>query len=163
MQAAGRNFLPAACIEKGIGIMEQQFRERFTTGADGIEDAYAVRMEVFVDEQGFLNEKDSLDETALHLVLFDGETPVATCRAFPSEGGVYKIGRVAVRKAYRGFHLGLRLMQSMEAEIRRQGGKKVKISVQVQAVPFYEKAGYIAHGEEYLDEHCPHLDMDKVL
>ena len=28
---------------------------------------------------------------------------------------------------------------------------------------FYEKVGYIAYGEEYLDEGYPHIDMKKTL
>ena len=31
------------------------------------------------------------------------------------------------------------------------------------ARPFYEKLGYWASGEEYLDEYCPHIHMEKEL
>ena len=43
------------------------------------------------------------------------------------------------------------------------GGEKVVISAQCQARAFYEKLGYTAFGEEYLDEYCPHIDMEKKL
>lgn len=35
------------------------------------------------------------------------------------------------------------------------------LSAQVQAQGFYEKLGYVASGEPYLDEHCPHIHMEK--
>ncbi|MDY4474645.1 GNAT family N-acetyltransferase [Mitsuokella sp.] len=37
------------------------------------------------------------------------------------------------------------------------------LSAQIQARPFYEKLGYRASGEEYLDEYCPHIRMEKEL
>ena len=60
-----------------------------------------------MEEQGFQNEFDDIDSTATHLVLFDGDVPAAVCRFFPGEEpGVYIFGRLAVRKDYRGRHLG---------------------------------------------------------
>lgn len=47
-----------------------------------------IRTLVFVEEQGFKDEFDSIDETATHLVMFDGDNPVAVGRFFPSENGV---------------------------------------------------------------------------
>ena len=36
-------------------------------------------------------------------------------------------------------------------------------SAQVQAAGFYKKLGYVQVGDEYLDEHCPHVNMEKPL
>ena len=45
--------------------------------------AKEVRQKVFVDEQGFHNEFDDIDETATHIVMFDEDKiPIATCRIF---------------------------------------------------------------------------------
>ena len=45
--------------------------------------AKEIRETVFVNEQGFHNEFDEIDNTAAHLVLFDeNEVPIATCRVF---------------------------------------------------------------------------------
>ncbi len=86
---------------------------------------------------------------------------VATARAFLDDAGVCKIGRVAVLPAYRGQHLGERLMLRLEAEMQKLGAKQFKVSAQVRAAGFYEKLGYVRRGEEYLDEYCPHVDMYK--
>ena len=46
-------------------------------------DAKAIRQSVFVEEQGFEYEFDDIDETALHLVLYDeNDNPCATGRLF---------------------------------------------------------------------------------
>jgi len=70
---------------------------------------------------------------------------------------------MAVRKLYRGQHLGTKIMMAAENGIRRDGFKTCSLSAQVQAKPFYESLGYVAEGEEYLDEGCPHVMMRKVL
>lgn len=46
-------------------------------------DAVKIRKEVFMEEQGFHDEFDETDETAIHLVLYIDQVPAATCRFFP--------------------------------------------------------------------------------
>ena len=46
------------------------------------DEAKEIRLEVFVKEQGFEEEFDDIDETAAHIVLFDGSHPVGVCRIF---------------------------------------------------------------------------------
>ena len=128
------------------------------------EEAKQIREEVFMEEQGFQIEFDDIDGKATHLVLFDGERPVATCRFFPlDEEGFYSIGRVAVPKEYRGKHLGKETMLAAEECIRKQGGTAVKLSGQLQAAVFYEKLGYTRYGDVYPDEGCPHIALKKTL
>ena len=125
--------------------------------------AQALRQEVFMKEQGFSYEFDETDNTALHLVLFDGEEAIACCRMFPDGPDAWHIGRVAVRTDRRGQHLGEAIMNEAEAALSLKGAKKLALSAQVQAAGFYKKLGYIQVGDEYLDEHCPHVDMEKQL
>lgn len=44
------------------------------------EDAIKIRNEVFVKEQGFNNEFDDIDNIAKHLLVYENEQPVSTCR-----------------------------------------------------------------------------------
>lgn len=126
------------------------------------EAAKIIRKEVFVEEQGFEEEFDEIDAAAKHLVLYDGKQAVGTCRVFFSGcKGEYIVGRVAVAKERRGEHLGERLMKAAEDTVRDLGGRRVKISAQVQAKGFYETLGYRCQGEIYLDEFCPHITMVK--
>ena len=48
-------------------------------------EAKDIRREVFVDEQGFKNEFDDIDNTAIHLVCYDKEKPIGTARIFYDE------------------------------------------------------------------------------
>ena len=123
-----------------------------------------IRIDVFMKEQGFEDEFDEIDEIAKFVLLYIDGKPAGTCRYFPSDvAGDAHIGRMAVRKLYRGQHLGTKIMMAAENAIRRDGYKTCSLSAQVQAKPFYESLGYKAEGEEYLDEGCPHILMRKIL
>ena len=78
------------------------------------EDARKIRIEVFVEEQGFEEEFDSTDKIAKHFVLYVEGRAVATCRIFSEGAGRFHLGRVAVLKSERGKGFGKALM--LEAE-----------------------------------------------
>lgn len=127
-------------------------------------EASEIRQSVFVKEQGFQNEFDEIDKHAKHIVLYDNDIPVATCRFFESESaGNYLIGRIAVIKQYRGKNLGSFILKCAEAEIEKCGGKCIFLHAQIGAVKFYEKNGYKQYGEMAFDESCPHFWMCKIL
>lgn len=127
-------------------------------------DALKIRITVFVDEQGFRDEFDDIDEKALHLVMYDDNKPVATCRCFYEDSPeCWHIGRVAVLKEYRGKGLGKEVMCEAERRIKLKGGKVCELSSQCRAQGFYESCGYVAEGEIYLDEGCPHIKMTKLI
>lgn len=129
------------------------------------EDAKYVREEVFVKEQGFHNEFDDIDSRAIHLVLYVGGKTAATARMFLEKEGAdaFTVGRVAVLPQYRGLHLGNELLRCLEEKARELGIPKIALSAQCRVRPFYEKYGYTAMGEAYMDEHCPHIHMEKQL
>ena len=126
------------------------------------DDIRYVRETVFVKEQGFKREFDNIDELAFHIVFYENEKPVATCRYF-CENDIYHIGRVAVIKDFRGLSIGNKIMQYAENEIKKAGGKLIEVSAQVRIKDFYKKLGYVEHGKVYLDEFCEHIRMVKVL
>lgn len=128
------------------------------------EEAKYIRETVFVKEQHFNVEFDEIDEIATHLVLFVDDSPAACCRLFPDEQpDCYIVGRIAVLKAYRGRHLGERMLAEAEDAILAKSGKKVSLSAQLRVKAFYEKQGYIPSGAVYLDEYCEHIHMEKRL
>ena len=127
-------------------------------------EAIQIREEVFMREQGFQEEFDEIDGYAVHLVLFCDGFPAAVGRFYEDEEkGGYLFGRLAVRRAYRGKNLGALLLAEAEREIRKAGGRSVRLHAQRQAQPFYEKQGYTAYGETDFDEGCPHVWMKKRL
>lgn len=132
-------------------------------GKEDFDDSYFIRNEVFVKEQGFFNEFDEIDKTALHFLIYYRRKPIANARAFSDDEKKYYLGRVAVLKKYRERGIGRILMDFAEYEIKKRGGKEVFLSAQTRATEFYKKVGYEPYGEEYMEEDCPHISMKKAL
>lgn len=124
------------------------------------DDARTIRIKVFVEEQGFKEEFDSVDDVATHIVMYDGQKPVATCRFFVKDGS-YLLGRIAVIKEYRSKHIGALLMQKAQEQIKRRGGNKITIHAQTRAKDFYLKQGYTDSGINDFEEGCPHVWLYK--
>ena len=124
------------------------------------QEAKDIRIEVFMKEQGFENEFDDIDDMSHHIVVFDEEKPIGTCRFF-LENDHYTIGRVAVLKEYRNQHIGNLLLESAEKEIKKLNGALIVVHAQVRGSPFYEKQGYIQFGQIDDDEGVPHMWMKK--
>ena len=128
------------------------------------QEARDIREDVFVREQGFDDEFDEIDSLSTHIVLFDNGTAVGTCRFFTGDSPKdYIMGRLAVRKEWRGRKIGAALVAAAEREILSRKGKIVHLHAQVQAIPFYGKQGYISYGPTEPEQGCPHIWMKKEL
>jgi predicted GNAT family N-acyltransferase len=125
-------------------------------------EARAIRQKVFVEEQGFQEEFDEIDGQATHLLVFDGERAVATCRFFFSlklKG--YLVGRIAVLKEYRGKRIGALMMEKTKECLQEIGVNGVFLHAQTHAIGFYEKQGFVSLGIEDEEEGHAHLWMKK--
>lgn len=129
------------------------------------DEARYIREEVFVKEQGFENEFDETDGWATHLVLFCDGHPAAVARMFElqEQPGVFMLGRIAVLPQYRLLHLGSRLLAELAHKAAELGAKRIELSAQSRVQHFYEKNGFTAVGEPYMDEHCEHIYMVKQI
>ena len=124
--------------------------------------AREIREEVFIREQGFCAEFDGRDDACGHILLYYRGKPAGTCRFFEDAEG-WHIGRVALKREYRGLHAGERLMRAAERAVSAAGGAAVSLDAQVRAAGFYEKCGYFPVGEIFDEEGCPHRKMVKKL
>jgi len=131
---------------------------------DEFEACYAIRKTVFVEEQAvpLELELDEYDDAATHFLLRGGASPLATARLLDKHG-LAKIGRVAVLREVRGRGLGLVLMRAVLDEARRQGFTEAVLDSQTYAIPFYERLGFVAEGEEFDDAGIPHYLMRRRL
>ena len=129
------------------------------------EEAKFIRINVFVDEQGFVDEFDENDEKSVHILMYDNIKAIGTCRIiYSNEHNCYMIGRFAILKEYRGLGLGRKLMEFTEKEIIKRFGKiQIGVSAQERVSKFYENVGFSTTNERYLDQDCPHVFMIKNL
>ncbi len=128
-----------------------------------VQEARDIRLEVFVEEQGFQDELDEIDLVAKHFVMYaEDRTPAATCRVFwDEEINGYVLGRLAVRREYRGRKAGAAMMEAVEKYVRNKGGESITLHAQCRASEFYRKQGFVEFGEIGEEEGCPHVWMKK--
>ncbi len=134
-------------------------------GSEELATCLAIRREVFIEGQAVpeADDVDGLDPHCTHwLALVDG-APAGTARLRITPQGYAKIERVAVLERFRGRGLGDALMDAIEAALRGRGYREALLGAQLQAVPFYEKRGFIAEGPVFLDAGIPHKKMRKAL
>lgn len=130
---------------------------------DNRADSFAVRKAVFMDEQGYKNEFDEIDDICDYVTVYCDGKPAGTGRTFPAEeNGAYVFGRIAVLKEYRGLHLGAVILAELEKIAKEKGAKCAVLLAQQYAVGFYEKSGFSLCGDEIeYDEGQPHCRMKK--
>jgi predicted GNAT family N-acyltransferase len=138
---------------------------RLATSHEDREQVFAVRLEVFVEEQGVPAslELDEHDAVADHfLAVLDGRG-MGAARLLASPDGDAVLGRLAVRKQARGTGLGVLLVQAVEQRARERGLTSVVLHSQTEAAGFYARLGYEAYGPEEMEVGIPHIWMRKTL
>ncbi len=122
--------------------------------------AFDVRKKVFIEEQKIEKELefDGTDKDAKNMILKIDNKPVGTGRLIKIDDKMY-IGRVAVLKEHRNKGYASHLMKFLLNEAKNMGYKEVFIHAQSYAKNFYEKLGFKAFGDEFLEANIPHIYM----
>lgn len=134
-----------------------------TKGTKDLIDAINLRIEVFVIEQGFHDEFDQIDQSAIHFLLYDGKKAIATARVYKISDTVYEIGRVCVAKNFRRKGVGRQLLKKIEKQVLEWGGSAIKLNAQLQAADFHKKLGYHSIGSIKTEQGCRYIEMNKSL
>lgn len=128
--------------------------------------AMALRTQVFVEEQGVPEalEHDQWDEKSEHAVVFNRlNQPMATGRLLPAEGGISRIGRMAVKRVLRGSGLGEIVLKALLDKASSRGDLEVVLHAQTSAQDFYAKFGFKPDGAIYEEAGIAHITMRKRL
>ena len=112
--------------------------------AKELEQAHRIREQVLEGEQGFPHEIniDGLDPSASHVLMFDGDLPIATARLTISAEGVGRMARIAILPAYRGRGLGARLVRGIEKLGRRLGVETLEVEPHAHLKSFFHMLGF---------------------
>jgi len=118
----------------------------------------ALREQVFVLEQGVAaaDELDALDAQSVHVAArgADGSV-IGTARLTPARS----IGRMAVLREWRGRGVGEAMLRTLVEYARARGWPELDLHAQSHAIGFYERAGFVAEGPEFLECDIPHRLM----
>lgn len=122
-----------------------------------------LRQQVFVVEQqcAYLD-IDNLDQRANHMLCLRDGRLLAYQRCLAPEL-VYaesSLGRIVVDPSMRGQRLGGELVQrGINYNLSRWPSHAIRINAQAHLQPFYADLGFIAEGDEYLEDNIPHRQM----
>ncbi len=132
----------------------------FIPGTQDITEPLEIRREVFIEEQGWSedDERDGCDEGALHLIIYSDEIPAATGRIW-HDGRAFRIGRLAVRKRFRGQMLGDLALRLLIYKAFNSGAERLNVHAQTHVVPLYKKFGFHESGVEFMEAGRPHITM----
>lgn len=132
----------------------------FIPGTGDLTEPFAVRKEVFINEQHIPEEEeyDEFETSALHLIVYVDEQLAATGRIW-HDGKAFRVGRLAVLKQYRGQKIGDLALRLLLYKTFSSGANEIVIGAQTYIMPFYRKFGFKEYGEEYLDGGIPHMAM----
>ncbi|OMQ10537.1 GNAT family N-acetyltransferase [[Flexibacter] sp. ATCC 35103] len=125
-----------------------------------IEIAFAIRKQVFVEEQNVSPERESMDdEDAIHYVAIVNGEPAGAARYRKMEKGA-KIERIAVLNSFRGKRIGEAILLKILDDLKNE--EKVYLYAQVNASQFYIKNGFRQTDNYFLDAGIEHVEMDFI-
>ena len=127
----------------------------------------ALRQRVFVvEQQSIYIDLDGLDQGALHLCVQEHKSEEVigyTRLRLDKKSKVAKIERVVIDQNYRGKGIANQLMQACLDKSILDQMAEIKLSAQVEVIPYYKKWGFVAVGDVYDDGGIDHRDMIKKL
>lgn len=129
-----------------------------------MEKAYAVRQEIFVEEQKLFagSDRDEFDSRAIHIIaLFSGEV-IGTVRVYEREEGVWFGSRLAVRKPFRG-RVGKILMEEAKEVVEKMKAKRFMAYVQLPNIHFFRRHRWRSVGDVINYHGTPHQLMERQL
>jgi predicted GNAT family N-acyltransferase len=138
--------------------VSQKIQVSKVTDPAELEKVFAIRREVFVDEQNCPPELEweFEDESNHFLATVDGE-PAGASRWRKTDKG-YKLERFAVLQKFRGLGVGQELVKAVLKDLPL-GGSLVYLHAQVQAVSLYEKFNFKKTGPEFEEAGIKHYKM----
>ena len=128
-------------------------------------DAFAVRRQVFVEEQGVSEDLvfDDRDQEALHIVVKDGDRVIGTARVLFLADNQAKLERMAVIEAFRRKGIGRRMISFLNEELRNKQVEQVVLHAQHGVVEFYKSCGFEESGLPFWEAGIKHIKMQRSL
>lgn len=129
-----------------------------------MEQAYAIRRRVFIEEQHVPEdiELDEDDERAFHAIALENGEPLGCGRMVSHEDHV-KIGRMAVLPEHRGRGIGRSVLEFLHQAAKARGYRKAVLHAQLTAEGFYLKNGYRPVGDPFEEAGIMHRLMERDL
>jgi predicted GNAT family N-acyltransferase len=143
-----------------IEASEQPFRIRVVTWDAERARLEQLRREVFVAEQSVPEELewDGRDSGCRHALALDVQSAAIACGRLLPEGD---IGRLVVRRAWRGRGVGSAILLRLIEVARYAGFERVALNARSDTTGFYARFGFVACGTEFTEAGIVHQRMQR--
>ena len=111
----------------------------------------------------FSNDELEKEKSNLHIAAYEDDQMLGCCMLVEEDPQTVRLRQMAVINDLQGKGIGRALMQFAENLARDRGYKKITMHARKNALGFYEKMGYKAHGKEFHEITIPHYVMEKEL
>jgi predicted GNAT family N-acyltransferase len=142
-----------------------KFSYKLVTGDVELQEAFEVRRQVFVREQGISEDLvfDGHDREALHVVVKDVESTIGSARVRFLGDNQAKLERMAVSKHYRRKGIGREMLLFLDTVWKDKQVQQVIIHAQLEIVPFYKLCGFDELGSPFQEAGIKHIKMRKQI
>jgi len=142
-----------------------KFNYKLATSDSELDGAFAIRRQVFVEEQGISEdiELDEHDREALHMVVKDGDRVIGTARVLFLDAGLAKIERMAILPPFRRRGIGKGIISFLSEELKNRQVEQVILHAQYAVVAFYKSCGFEETGSPFWEAGIKHIKMQKQL
>ncbi len=132
--------------------MNNNLNKKIGSTTEIIKESQNIRYKVFSVEQEIPPELDvdGLDGTSIHIVVDNGDLPIATARLTIKEDATAVIARVAVIKSHRGYGIANSVVKDLIQRAQQEGVKSIKINAHEHLRNFYSRLGF---------ESCEHVEV----
>ncbi len=135
-----------------------QIQAHKVTQSNDLQNVFAIRRKVFVDEQHCPPELEwEFEEESNHFLAFVDDRPAGAARWRKTDKG-YKLERFAVLQGFRGMGVGQALVKAVLADLPADAGY-VYLHAQLPAIPLYQKCGFTKTGPEFEEAGIRHYKM----
>jgi predicted GNAT family N-acyltransferase len=121
-----------------------------------------IRYVVFVEEQKvpLVLDFDGRDPTCTHVLAYNDKGSAVGTGRIQRDG---KIGRMAVLREFRKAGYGKAMLMELMGIAESQGHTEVFLDAQEVAFGFYDRLGFVAEGDSFIDAGIPHRRMRRKL
>ena len=134
-------------------------------GSGEYEETVALRDEVLRKPLGLSYDPAELagEKDSFHFALREGAELVACLVLKPLNERCIKMRQLAVRESSQGKGFGRELVNNAHSFARERGYAEIVLHARETARDFYEKLGYEAEADSFIEVGLPHLAMRKKL
>jgi predicted GNAT family N-acyltransferase len=129
--------------------------------AESLKIAHSIRYEVFVLGQNCPADLERAnEEESIHFLAKVDGVPAGACRWRKTDNG-YKLERFAVLANFRGVGVGQQMVKTVLDDLPNDA-EYIYLNSQIDAVPLYERFGFVKEGPEFIEAGIRHYKMVKV-